>query len=134
MVKQHTIILFLFFISLTATLHAQKKVTTTYFGGHGCIDLTLELYSDSTYRFERRSGLFIPSKAVTKGAYLIADSSITLYRKKKLHFLYFKLENKYHEDTYRIRNDKILLYSPAREASADSAMIKDYNTLWRSNN
>jgi len=114
---------------INLTVHAQKKVVAKYNGGHIDVDIALTLYADSTYELIERSGSIIPSKSVRKGVYLINDSSITLYNKKRLHFLFYKLQKKYHENTYRIRGKHILMFSETQEFSKDGDFIKAYNTL-----
>jgi hypothetical protein len=108
---------------------AQKDTIATYYGGHGCIDKTLYLFSDSTFYFEERSALFIPTSSKKKGAYLFSDSTITLYAFKKLKFIKFKPENKYRENEFRVRNGDILMYSEEAEHGKDSNFIRDYNTM-----
>jgi hypothetical protein len=70
------------------------------------------------------------TKSKSKGVYLLENNAITLYRQKRLHFLIVKPENKYHENTYRIREKNILMYSVEDENSNDADFIKAYNTMF----
>ena len=110
-------------------LFAQKTIKAQYIGGQGCIDKSLILYKDSTFLFERTEAIVFAIKRTVKGVYLLDDTSISLFRKKRLHFLYAKLENTYHENTYRISDNKILMFSKEDESSKDANFIKACNTL-----
>ncbi|MEI9958687.1 MAG: hypothetical protein WDM90_20790 [Ferruginibacter sp.] len=90
---------------------------------HFDVDIALTLYAASTYELIERSGSFIPSKSVTKGAYLISDSSITLYTKKIALFI-FQIAKQIPRKYYRIKGKHILLYSEAQEFSKDGNFIK----------
>jgi hypothetical protein len=115
---------FLVFTCCTICCNAQKKISARYSGGHGCIDNSLTLYTDSTYLFESTSALLFVHTSTTRGKYLLSDSSIILYKKKKL-------SDKYRSTTFRIRNNDILMYSEKEEFSKDSSFVKAYNTMWR---
>jgi hypothetical protein len=117
------------FLFLSFSVKAQKDTVATFYGGHGCIDKTLYLFSDSTFYFEERSALFIPTSSKKKGAYLFSDSTITLYAFKKMKFIKFKPENKYRENEFRIRNGNILMYDEEAEQGKDRNFIRDYHTM-----
>jgi hypothetical protein len=114
----------------TKNITAQKTIKAKYIGGHGCVDKSLILYTDSTFLFEATQAMLFVTKTKIKGAYLLDNNSITLYRQKRFHFLYIKLENRYHEDTYRIKGNDILMYSEEEENSKDAGFIKAYNTMF----
>jgi hypothetical protein len=111
---------------------AQKAIRETWSGGHGCVNLTLNLYTDATYVFISESAMMFVIRSKTKGHYLLTDKLITLYEKKKLSFfLFFSKKLQYRREQYRIVNDHILMYTPEDELSADSSYIKAYNTLYK---
>jgi hypothetical protein len=129
MKKYIKIVLIGLLVCNTQYLVAQKSIKAKYSGGHGCVDKSLILYTDSTFVFEAIQAMLFVTKTKIKGAYLLDDNSITLYRKKRFHFLYIKPENRYHENTYRVRSNDILMYSIEDENSKDADFIKAYNTL-----
>jgi hypothetical protein len=59
-----------FLLLFTCTLYcsAQKKISARYSGGHGCIDNSLTLYTDSTYLFESRSALLFVHTSTKEGS------------------------------------------------------------------
>jgi hypothetical protein len=123
------VVSFLFFC-FSNNLQAQKTVQSKYYGGHGCIDKSLLLYSDSTFLYEVNSGLFIATSHKKRGAYLMTENSITLYTMKRLHFLIIKPQNKYCENTFRLNGTDILMYSTKDEKDKDASFTKAYNTMW----
>jgi hypothetical protein len=129
MKKYCKIILIALLICNTQNISAQKTIKAEYRGGHGCVDKSLILYTDSTYVFVATQAMLFVTKTKIKGAYLLDENHITLYRQKRFHFLYIKLENRYHEDTYRISGNDILMYSEDDENSKDAGFIKAYSTL-----
>jgi hypothetical protein len=129
MKKYFKIVLIALLVCNAKNISAQKTIKAEYIGGHGCVDKSLILYTDSTYVFEATQAMLFVTKTKIKGAYLLDVNSITLYRKKRFHFLYIRPENRYHEDTYRMRNNDILMYSIEDENSKDADFIKAYSTL-----
>jgi hypothetical protein len=129
MKKYCSIIYIALLVFSTQNIAAQKIIKTEYSGGHGCVDKSLILYTDSTFLFESTQALLFVVKSKIKGVYLLEDNAITLYRRKRFYFLHFKPENKYHENTYRIKGNTILMYSVEDENSKDAGFIKAYNTL-----
>lgn len=117
------------FIFAAAHCAAQKTLKETWQGGHGCVALTLNLYSDSSYTFISESALVFTMRSTRRGHYLLTPSQITLFEKKKLAFLFFSQKHKYNELQYRVAGNKILLYSQEDEHSKDSSFIMAYNTL-----
>ncbi len=130
MKKYCKIILITLLVCNTKNVNAQKTIKATYSGGHGCVDKSLILYKDSTFLFEATQAVMFVIKSKSKGVYLLENNAITLYRQKRLHFLIVKPENKYHENTYRIREKNILMYSVEDENSKDVDFIKAYNTMF----
>jgi hypothetical protein len=51
-------------VFITMNGYAQKTVVARYSGGHGCVDLALRLYSDSTYELETNSGIMFNIRSV----------------------------------------------------------------------
>lgn len=125
-----TLALFLLFTLSSLVGNAQKTVLVAYSGGHGCVDKSLVLYTDATYEYEVSTALLFTRTTRMKGNYLVRDNTITLYKRKRLSFLYFTNAKKYSPATFRIKNNNILMYSEKDELSADSNFLKDYNTLW----
>ena len=117
-------------ILLATTCNAQKQVKYEYSGGHGCINLSLLLYKDSSFLFERETAIAFVIRSREKGKYLLCDSAITLFNRKRFYFLHFKEENRYRKYVYRIRNNDILLYPESAEQSKDADYIKAYNTMY----
>ena len=100
----------------------QKPVRSVYSGGHKW-DITLTLYSDSTFRYVVRDDMLgIPR--VKSGAYLITDTSITLYTWKQKY-----LSKKSVGETFRVIGNDVLMYPVERERTADSSFYRDYYTL-----
>ncbi len=62
---------------------AQKQAKYEYYGGHGCVDITLTLYSDSSYVYTSSNALPFAHTSTRSGYYLLSDSSITLFNKKR---------------------------------------------------
>jgi hypothetical protein len=122
------LLIFLFFNLFALFCTAQKNVKFEYAGGHGCVDNSLFLYTDSTYEFTSSTAFLFSHTSTKKGYYLMNDTSITLYYKKKMALLIPK-SRKYHYDTFRIRNNNILMYSVQDELSKDSSFIKAYQTM-----
>lgn len=119
----------LFFNLFTLFCTAQKKVKFEYSGGHGCVDNSLFLYTDSTYEFTSSTAFLFSHTSTKKGYYLMNDTSITLYNKKKMAFFIPK-HKRYHNNTFRIRDNNILMYSVQDELSKDSSFIKAYQTMY----
>ncbi len=122
---------FILFTFISLLCNAQKTVMATYSGGHGCVSKSLVLYTDATYEYETSTALLFTHTSRMKGSYLISDSMITLYKRKKLSFLYFTRAKKYTSSAFRMTTNNILIYSQKDESPADSNFNKDYNTLWR---
>lgn len=104
-------------------VRGEKTVFAEYNGGHKW-DITLTLYSDSTFRYTIIRDV-MALKTTEYGAYLLGDSSITLYRKRRL-----SKHNPY-ESRFRLYDNKVLMYTEAMERSPDSSFYMDYYTLTR---
>ncbi len=124
-------ILFIAALLLSHTAVAQKQVTATYTGGHGCVNHDLTLYTDSSFVFITETAVFLPMKDKSRGYYNLSTNSITLYTRRNFYFLIPSKKLRYREDNFRIENEKILLYSVKSEQSKDADYIQTYNTLYR---
>jgi hypothetical protein len=124
-------ILFIAALFLSHTAFAQPQVAATYTGGHGCVSHDLTLYTDSSFIFITRTAIAFPIKEKSKGYYNLDTNSITLYTRRNFYFLIPSKKLRYREDTFRIENEKILLYSVKSEQSKDEDFILTYNTLYR---
>ena len=126
--KTMKLLFFLLFNLAALFCTAQKVVKFEYSGGHGCIDKSLYLYTDSTFEFITSSALLFSHTSTKRGYYLMNDSSITLFNKKRMAFLAPKYK-RYHYNTFRIRDNDILMYSVQDGLSQDSSFIKAYRTM-----
>lgn len=126
MIKQYSFVLFMI---ITNTVYSQKQIKYEYYGGHGCVDLELELYTDSTYLFTRSEAVMIPLTFKRKGAYLMYDDAIHLYQYKRLHFLIPFATKKYREYVFRKDENNIYLYDEEDLTDKNRNFIMDYNTL-----
>jgi hypothetical protein len=124
-------LLLILLIGGSLTGFSQPTITAKYSGGHAEFNVYLTLYADATYLLEHHGGLMIATSSKGTGTYSITDTSITLTRRKRQRFLLFFSwkTKKYIHTTYRIRGDKLLMYSEEQEASENGNFIKDYNTL-----
>jgi hypothetical protein len=125
-------IFLLFFMLSTFYAIAQKKVVASYYGGHSCYDMSLELYENASFLFEQSYAIPFPHSSKKRGCYYIIDSSITMYKKIQLHLLKTNIVFKYQFKKFRIDNGNILLYPIEEEQDSDANFTKDYNTLWLS--
>lgn len=133
----HYVLIFGFLIPCITT-QAQKKrhknqsqekyVIARYEGGSRNV-IKLTLWSDSTFDYQEvgsRMGL----KSTKMGAYLMRDSSISLYTWRSYEFLR-NLDEKVRSSVYRCNQEKILMYTKEQEASPDSTFYRSYFTLSR---
>jgi hypothetical protein len=134
-----TLLIGFFFPSLAmfAQTHKKKKlralsqervVVARYEGGSRNV-IKLTLWSDSTFDYQEvgsRMGL----KSTKVGAYLMRDSSISLYTWRSYEFLR-NLDEKVRSSVYRCNQEKILMFTREQEASPDSAFYRSYYTLSR---
>jgi hypothetical protein len=138
----HAILKYLLLLLMAAPCllaNAQKKkkhrefppdrfVVARYEGGSRNV-IKLTLWSDSTFDYQEvgsRMGL----KSTKIGAYLMGDSSISLYTWRSYEFLR-NLDEKVRSSVYRRNQEKILLFTREQEASPDSAFYRSYYTLSR---
>lgn len=99
-----------------------KEIKAVYSGGHKW-DVSLTLYRDSTFRYVIRDDMLgIPK--VKKGAYLMTDTSITLYTWQAKY-----MSRQSRAETFRLRGDNVLMYPEEKERGADANFIIDYFTL-----
>ena len=109
-----------------------QDTVAMYTGGHfGYTSHSLTLFADSTYTYSfwYHSGGFV----YDEGTYEINDSLITLCSKG-----YVKLKKKKNEkkvlfgnETYRMAQNKILLYTLQEEKKDKDSLITKYNTLYK---
>jgi hypothetical protein len=121
-------ILFIPFLLFSLHSIAQKKMIARYYGGHGCADTELQLFSDSTYTFISSSALLFAHTSRKSGYFLRSDSSITFFKKAKRMANYLN-DKTVKATTYRIKEENILMYTVKDEQSKNSDFIKTYNTL-----
>jgi hypothetical protein len=101
-----------------------KYLVDQYIGGHFCY-FELSLYSDSSFRYlEAYDFMFVTHHA--RGIFFRTDSTITMVRKKRLGFMRRSEVNE-----FRLLPDRILMYTPEQERSADSNYYRNYYTLMR---
>jgi hypothetical protein len=106
----------------------ERFVVAKYEGGSRNV-IKLTLWSDSTFDYQEvgsRMGL----KSTKVGAYLMGDSSISLYTWRSYEFLR-NLDEKVRSSVYRCDQAKILMFTREQEASPDSAFYRSYYTLSR---
>jgi hypothetical protein len=114
------------------TLQSQKIEILKYSGGRfGYSGIYLSLFSDSTYIYS--CWLDNGFSFNDEGRYLIIDATITLcsngYSKDKMN----KKKNKhanFENETYRMEEDKILLYTEKQEKKDKSNFYSSYYTLY----
>lgn len=124
-------------LAIQAQGHKKKKqkrsaperfVVAKYEGGSRNV-IKLTLYSDSTFDY-KEVGSRLGLKSSKIGAYLMCDSSISLYTWRSYEFLR-NLDEKVRSSVYRCNQEKILLYTKEQEASPDSTFYRSYFTLSR---
>ncbi len=120
---------FLFMIFHFASSQAQQQIKYQYYGGHGCIALDLDLYTDSTFLFVTSNAMPFPHSSKKKGAYLLYEDEIRLYEKKRLHFLIPKLELKYRETVFKRDAEHIYLFDKNKIPKDDNGFTETYYTL-----
>jgi hypothetical protein len=106
----------------------ERSVIARYEGGNRNV-ITLTLFSDSTF-FYQEIGSQMGLKATKTGAYLLSDSSISLYTWRSYQFLR-NLDEKVRSSVYRCNQKKILMYTPEQETSPDSSFYRSTFTLSR---
>jgi hypothetical protein len=109
-------------------LQPERHVIAKYEGGTRNI-IKLTLWSDSTFEYQEigsRMGL----KSTKMGAYLLCDSSISLYTWRSYEFLR-NLDEKVRSSVFRRNQDSILMYTKEQESSPDSSFYRSYFTLSR---
>ena len=109
-------------------LPPERFVVARYEGGSRNV-IKLTLWSDSTFDYQEvgsRMGL----KSTKVGAYLMGDSSISLYTWRSYEFLR-NLDEKVRSSVYRCNQEKILMFTREQEASPDSTFYRSYYTLSR---
>jgi hypothetical protein len=136
----HRLLIIGFFVPCLTSLaqgHKKKKhkdllperhVIAKYEGGTRNI-IKLTLWSDSTFEYQEigsRMGL----KSTKMGAYLLCDSSISLYTWRSYEFLR-NLDEKVRSSVFRRNQDSILMYTKEQESSPDSSFYRSYFTLSR---
>ena len=133
----HYVLILGFFIPCISTRAQKKKhknltpekyVVARYEGGSRNV-IKLTLWSDSTFDYQEvgsRMGL----KSTKIGAYLMGDSSISLYTWRSYEFLR-NLDEKVRSSVYRRNQEQILLFTREQEASPDSTFYRSYYTLSR---
>src|SRR5262249_42005012 len=99
-----------------------KPIARKYSGGHTNYTC-LVLYKDSTF-FYIDIGDIMGIASKKTGTYTIDSTSLSLYGKKKQNS---RVKPK--PEVFRIRGNKVLLYSEKDEASKDSSFYRDYYTL-----
>ncbi len=109
--------------------YAQKQTKYQYYGGHGCIDIDLKLYSDSTFLFTNCNAMAIPHCSKKKGAYLLYEDEIHLYEMKHLHFLIPFATKKYKETVLRKDVENIFLFEKEDIPKNDKGFTETYYTL-----
>lgn len=99
-----------------------KQVLEEYSGGHKW-DITLTLYTDSTFRYVIRDDMLgIPK--VKKGAYLKTDSTIDLYTWKRKF-----LSRKSDLQSCRLDSNRVKMYPPSAEEGENGNFVSTYFTL-----
>jgi hypothetical protein len=109
-------------------LPPERHIIAKYEGGSRNV-IKLTLYSDSTFDYQEigsRMGL----KSTKMGAYLMCDSSISLYTWRSYEFLR-NLDEKVRSSVFRCNQEKILMYTREQESSPDSSFYRSYYTLSR---
>lgn len=124
-------------LSIQAQGHKRKKqqilgperfVVAKYEGGSRNV-IKLTLYSDSTFDYQE-VGSLKGLKSTKVGAYLMRDSSISLYTWRSYQFLR-NLDEKVRSSVFRCNQEKILMYTKEQESSPDSSFYRSYFTLSR---
>jgi hypothetical protein len=100
----------------------EKEIQAVYSGGHKW-DVSLTLYRDSTFRYVIKDDMIGIPKIKT-GAYLMNDTSITLYTWQAKY-----MSRQSNAEVFRIRGSQVLMYPEEKEKGADANFIRDYYTL-----